>query len=73
MRIIISPAKKMNTDTDSFPCRNLPEFLEETQELLSYMMTWHYGHAQSIWHCSSATGWISDLMRIGLKKITLYL
>lgn len=26
MKIIISPAKKMNVDTDSFDCRDLPLF-----------------------------------------------
>ena len=33
MRIIISPAKKMNVDTDSLPVRDLPVFLEQTEEL----------------------------------------
>ena len=27
MRLIISPAKKMKVDTDSFPCHRLPAFL----------------------------------------------
>ena len=34
MRIIISPAKKMNADTDTLPYRDLPEFLPKTQQLL---------------------------------------
>ena len=33
MRIIISPAKKMNVDTDSLPCRGLPAFLPRTELL----------------------------------------
>ena len=33
MRIIISPAKKMNVDRDSFPCRGLPRFLPRTEVL----------------------------------------
>ena len=33
MRIIISPAKKMNKDTDSFEAVSLPRFLEETERL----------------------------------------
>ena len=37
MRIIISPAKKMNVDTDSFPYRDLPEFLTSTEELCRKM------------------------------------
>ncbi len=31
MRIIISPAKKMNTDTDSFGWTSLPQFLPEAE------------------------------------------
>ena len=33
MRIILSPAKKMKVDTDSFPCRGLPQLLPKTQQL----------------------------------------
>ena len=34
MRIIISPAKKMNTDTDSLLWQDLPVFLPKTEELV---------------------------------------
>ena len=34
MRIIISPAKKMNTDLDSMPWQDLPRFLPRTEVLL---------------------------------------
>ena len=34
MKIIIAPAKKMRTDTDSLPWRDLPVFLQRTQQLL---------------------------------------
>ena len=34
MRIIISPAKRMNVDTDTLPYRDLPAFLFKTQQLL---------------------------------------
>lgn len=35
MKIMISPAKKMNVDTDSFDCQGLPFFLDRAQLLLS--------------------------------------
>ena len=35
MRIIISPAKKMNADPDSLPWRDLPRFLPQTEQLLA--------------------------------------
>lgn len=37
MRIIISPAKKMNDDLDGLPPRDLPTLLEETERLLEYL------------------------------------
>lgn len=37
MRIIISPAKKMNDDLDGLPPRDLPALLEETERLLEYL------------------------------------
>ena len=35
MRLILSPAKKMRVDTDSFPCLGLPRFLPRTREILA--------------------------------------
>ena len=37
MRLIISPAKKMRVDTDSFPCLEQPQFLPQTQRLLDQL------------------------------------
>ena len=41
MRIIISPAKKMNVDTDSFAVEAPPRFLAETRRLMAahYLIT----------------------------------
>ena len=33
MRIIIAPAKKMVVDTDSFAVDDLPQFIEQTEQL----------------------------------------
>ena len=38
MRIIISPAKKMRVDTDSFDCRELPVFLDRTETLMNWIV-----------------------------------
>ena len=35
MRVIIAPAKKMNTDLDGFPPEALPQFLDRTERLMS--------------------------------------
>lgn len=37
MRIIISPAKKMNDDLDGLPPRELPVLLKETERLLAHL------------------------------------
>ena len=37
MIVIISPAKKMNVDTDNLAWKDLPMFLESTEELCSRM------------------------------------
>lgn len=52
MRIIISPAKKMNVDTDSFPYRDLPEFLTSTEELCREMQSMSYEELKKLWKCN---------------------
>ena len=37
MKIILSPAKKMVTDTDSIAPVGMPDFLGKTAEILSWM------------------------------------
>ena len=48
MKIIISPAKKMNIDTDTFSYRNLPVFLEQAKEILSHMKELSYEEAKKV-------------------------
>jgi len=52
MRIIISPAKKMNVDTDSLPVRDLPVFLEQTAELCRELQSKSPGELQKLWKCN---------------------
>lgn len=54
MKIIISPAKKMNVNTDIFPCRNLPVFIEDAQRLLARLREFTYEEAKTVWNCSDA-------------------
>ena len=37
MRIILSPAKKMNVDTDKLEYKGLPVFLEQTEKILDWL------------------------------------
>lgn len=52
MRIIISPAKKMNIDTDTAAYRDLPVYLDKTRELMKYIQTLDYAQCKTIWKCN---------------------
>ena len=52
MKIIISPAKKMNIDTDTLACRSVPVFLDETAELLTWMKNLTFAQAKELWKCN---------------------
>lgn len=52
MKIIISPAKKMNIDTDTLAFRSMPVFLSETEELLAWMRRLTFAEAKAVWKCN---------------------
>ncbi|MCZ0701923.1 cytoplasmic iron level regulating protein YaaA (DUF328/UPF0246 family) [Natronobacillus azotifigens] len=52
MRIIISPAKKMNIDNDSFIHNQLPQFIDKTEYLLGHLQTLSYDELKKIWKAS---------------------
>lgn len=52
MRIIISPAKKMKVDTDSFPYRDLPAFLSNTEEICGLLRSMPYDKLKKLWKCN---------------------
>lgn len=52
MKIIISPAKKMNIDDDIFEYRSKPVFLEQAEEIMNYMKNLSYDECKTIWKCS---------------------
>lgn len=52
MKIIISPTKKMNIDTDTFSFRSLPIYLSQAKEILSHMKELSYEELKKIWACN---------------------
>jgi len=54
MRIIIAPAKKMVTDTDSFAADGLPQFLEQTEGLKATLQGMSPKELQALWKCSDS-------------------
>lgn len=52
MKIIISPAKKMNDDCDSLPVQALPRFFARTSQLLARLRQMEYGELKKLWRCN---------------------
>lgn len=52
MRIIISPAKKMNVDDDSLEFVDLPVFLKESNYLKEWMQELSFEEAKALWGCN---------------------
>ena len=52
VKIIISPAKKMNMDTDTFEVQSLPPYLEDTGKLMEYIRSLSFSEAQELWRCN---------------------
>ena len=52
MRIIISPAKQMRVDTDSFACSTLPVFMEKTEILMQWIRNLSYEEQKMLWACN---------------------
>ena len=52
MKIILSPAKKMITDTDGIAPDGLPEFIEKTTEIQSWLKSKSKEELKDIWKCN---------------------
>lgn len=53
MKIIISPAKQMQVDTEACDCR-VPQFLAQTKILLAKMQSMTLPELQQLWGCNDA-------------------
>ncbi len=52
MRIILSPAKQMTVDTDSFACSGLPQFLPQAERLLAALQAMTPQSRRTLWRCN---------------------
>ena len=52
MKIIISPAKKMNIDTDTLEIRGFPVYLSEGEYLRDYLRSLTYDELKTMWKCN---------------------
>ena len=69
MRIIISPAKKMNVD-DSLPWQELPHFLPQSEELCCKLRSMEPAALKQLWKCNDqiAEQNIQRLERMDLRR-----
>lgn len=68
MKIIISPAKKMNADPDGLPWQDLPRFLERSEQLYRAMRALPADALQKLWKCNDS---IARLNRERLETMDL--
>lgn len=54
MRIILSPAKKMNEETDILAPQGLPVFMDHTEEIMRWMQALSYEEAKKLWGCNDS-------------------
>ena len=52
MRIILSPAKKMNEETDILAPQGLPVFMDSTEEIMRWVQELSYEEAKKLWACN---------------------
>lgn len=52
MRIILSPAKKMNVDTNTFLAKDMPVFLPETMRILAWLRHQPRSSLKELWKCN---------------------
>lgn len=52
MKIILSPAKKMNVDLDSLGYVGLPEHLQQTEEILYWLKSKSHEELKKLWGCN---------------------
>jgi cytoplasmic iron level regulating protein YaaA (DUF328/UPF0246 family) len=69
VRIIISPAKKMNIDTDSLPYESLPQFIGESEILLNRLRSMNYAQLKAMWSCSDS---LAELNYKRIQEMDLY-
>ena len=69
MKIILSPAKKMNIVTDIVDYTTLPEYMRQTEEILRWLQSKSYAELKDIWQCNDK---IAEQNFMRLKDMDLH-
>ena len=62
MKIILSPAKKMVSDTDSLAPVNVPKHMDQTAAILSFMKSQSEEELKAVWKCNDCR---TELLQTG--------
>jgi cytoplasmic iron level regulating protein YaaA (DUF328/UPF0246 family) len=70
LKIIISPAKKMNVETDILKPLGMPVFLEKANEIKDYVQSLTYEEAKKLWGCNDKLAELNfgRFQRMNLEK-----
>lgn len=70
LKIIISPAKKMNEDRDSLECSGFPHFIERAEEIRRELCAKSYTELKKLWACNDSIAQLnySRLERMNLSR-----
>lgn len=70
MKIILSPAKKMNIDLESLEYQGLPVFLKQTEEIMHWLQRKSYEELKKLWGCNDKLAQINveRLKTMNLEK-----
>jgi len=69
MKIILSPAKKMNVNTDILEYKDMPVFMDKAKEILKYLQSKSYTELKKLWGCNDK---IAEQNIERLKDMDLY-
>ena len=69
MKIILSPAKKMNVDSDTLSYKGLPVYLEQTEEIAAWLKEKNFEELKQLWKCNEK---IAGQNMERLKNMDLY-
>lgn len=64
MKIILSPAKKMNVDNDVLLPTGIPVFMQETEKILSSLQSMKEGQLQKLWKCND------EIARLNIDRLS---
>ena len=54
MQIIISPAKKMRIDMETFSCSSMPAFLNQTLQIMEWIQSLSFAEQKKLWGCNDS-------------------